>query len=143
NESVSPIGVQITDDSKTKEQKVITFRMKDPYTFGDYIKWKNDYWLTVMYDDIGGIYQRGIIQKCVSSLRWLDSEGLIQEAWFTYRLDFYRGAGVNDDKVITRPSERRYIYVQKNEDTLRLRKGQRFIFDGRPWKLTAIDGLLS
>ncbi|MCM3274530.1 hypothetical protein M3691_38150, partial [Paenibacillus elgii] len=28
-------------------------------------------------------------------------------------------------------------------DTLRLRKGQRFIFDGRPWKLTAIDGLLS
>ncbi|WP_010498378.1 hypothetical protein [Paenibacillus elgii] len=133
----------IVSDSKTKELKNIQAHPNQTIDFGDYIIWKNEYWLTLIIDSTGEINTSGQIQKCISTLKWLDSDGLVKEEWFTYRLDFYRGAGVNDDKVITMPSERRYIYVQKNEDTLRLRKGQRFIFDGRPWKLTAIDGLLS
>lgn len=143
NQSSSPIGVQIVDDSKMKEQKKVLMKPDDHLNFGDLIKWDDDYWITLIVDNMGDIYKRGVIQKCVSSLRWLDSKGFIKEAWFTYRLDFYRGAGVSDGKTIPMPQERRYLFVQNNLDTVLLEKGKRFIFDGRVWKLTAIDRLIT
>ncbi|WP_258205711.1 Ig-like domain-containing protein [Paenibacillus radicibacter] len=137
------IDCWITNDSKVKELKQIQLVPDKVLSFGDVITWQGDKWLTTLVENRGDIYFRGSIQKCISSLKWLDSFGVIQEVPFTYRIDFYRGAGIDNGKVIMMAQERRYIYVQKNEDTLKLLKGQRFIFDSRAWKLTAIDSLLS
>lgn len=90
-----------------------------------------------------GSYDLGIMQNCISSLKWIDDLGEVKETWFAYRLDFYRGAGQEDGRVLIMPSERRYIYIQKNSDTIKIKKEQRFIFDDRPWKVTAYDALLS
>jgi len=88
-------------------------------------------------------YDLSIMQSTIGTLKWLDQHGSVCETHFTYRLDFYRGEGVNDGKTIKTPSERRYIYVQNNADTLKIKKDQRFIFDGRVWEVTAYDTLLS
>lgn len=138
-----PLDSWIVDDSKTKEIKQIQLIPDQILNFGDIIIWNNEYWLATSVDDMGGIYYRGSIQKCVSSLKWLDISGVLHEAWFIYRLDFFRGSGTEEGRVITLPAERRYIFIQNNQHTMRIERDRKFIFDGRVWKVTAIDRLLT
>lgn len=140
----TPLDVWITDDSKLKDQKQVIAIPDQTLDNGYLFYWKKVYWLIVNADpELGDIYSRGIAWKCYSSLKWLDESGLTQESPFTYRLDFYRGAGVNDGKVLIVPSERRYIYIQSNIYTSKIKKDIKFIFDDRVWKVTAIDGLIT
>ncbi|GAA4880609.1 hypothetical protein GCM10023310_71040 [Paenibacillus vulneris] len=127
----------------------ILTKHSDGINSGDIVEFENKYtrnkeiYMLLRTVETRDGYDLSIMQSILGTIKWIDNTDIIRETPFTYRLDFYRGAGVIDDKVLSMPSEKRYIYVQKNEDTLRLSKGKRFIFDGRPWKLTAIDSLLS
>jgi len=132
----------IVDDSKIKELKQIQLIPDQILSPGDIIVWNSQNWLTLNVDNMGGIYYRGSIQRCLSSIKWLDTTGGVQEAWFTYRSDSASNFGVEDGRIMVMPNERRSIIVQSNVYTQQIRKDRRFIFDNRVWKCTSIDGLV-
>jgi hypothetical protein len=134
----------IVDDSKTKELKQIQLIPDQTLNFGDIITWNGEHWITTSVDYQGGIYFRGSIQKCPSSLKWLDSKGAIREAWFSLTTDIQRGLGIVDGKPMIMPNERRYIILQKNAYTSEIVKLQRFIFDeDRCWRVASINSLFT
>ncbi|OPH61720.1 hypothetical protein BC351_00315 [Paenibacillus ferrarius] len=140
--TTSNLDSWIVDDSKTKELKQIQLIPDQLLHFGDVFTWQGEKWLTTSVDDMGGIYYRGAIQKCVSSLKWLDSLGAVKEAYFVQATENLRSLGLVDDKMMVLSNERRSIITQKNVDTLKIRKKQRFIFDeDRCWQVTGINSL--
>jgi hypothetical protein len=136
--------VHITDGSDIKEQKVLLTQSTSPLSTGDLVLWNSENWLTLIVDNMGsGIYYRGTIRKCVSSLKWKNSSGVAKEAYFTFNVQSTANFGVEEGRVINLGNERRQIIIQSNADTQLIKKDQRFIFDGRAWKVIAKDGLIA
>jgi len=129
----------VNDNSNIRDEKMVTLSSESVYDSGYLVKYKNEYWLTVHFDNMQDIYKRGIIRKCYTTLKWQDEDGIIQEAWFSKKTDVSPNFGVGEGRVITLPDERRQIIVQSNVHTQKLRKFQRFIFDGRAWKILTSD----
>jgi hypothetical protein len=140
NGASTPTDTWIVDDSDSKEQKVL-IDFNKIINFGDVVSWNGVNWLTLIVDNQGDIYNRGVIKRCASSLKWLDENGEVKEAWFTVTNNIQRGLGLDNGKVMLLPTERRYIAVQNNADTIKIEKGKRFIFDNRSWRVTSIDRL--
>lgn len=86
-------------------------------------------------------YDLSIIQYCPSSIRWIDISGIIREVPFCISSSTPSNFGIEDDKILIMPNERRHILIPKNEYTSQIKKEQRFIFDNRAWKVSVVDGL--
>ena len=141
NDSVDPVGVWIVDNSETKDTQKIISLVQNPINAGDLVLWNNLLWMVTVKDDFTDIYNKGIISKCISELKWLDDKGVIRNAFFTYRNEDLTNFGTDDGKIISLGNERRHIYVQSNEHTKKIKKYQRFIIDSRAWKVISIDRL--
>ncbi|GAV11290.1 Ig-like domain-containing protein [Paenibacillus sp. NAIST15-1] len=139
NSSPTLIRVTIVDDSKVKEQKEIVafdYELKN----GDIVDWLNEKWITILTDNMGdGLYYRSVMRRCVGQLKWIDNEGAIQSAYFTFKSDPATNFGVEDGRIISIGNERRSLIVDRNSTTAKFKKGNRFIFDGRAWKISALD----
>lgn len=136
------IDAQIVDSSDVRDEKKLTTFIENSLSSGNYIKWIDKYWLVTHFDPLGDIYKRGIMHRCYTTLRWQDKEGVVREAWFSRKTDVSPNFGVDDRKVtIVMPDERRQIVVQSNQHTQRFNKTQRFILDGRAWKIITLDDI--
>ncbi|MDY8021259.1 Ig-like domain-containing protein [Paenibacillus polymyxa] len=133
-------SVVITSSTKDKTKTIIS-KPDESLANGDIVKWRNKNWIITDCDPNDDIYSKGILLKCVSSLRWLDSSGEIVELPFALTNDNITNFGVDDGKIIELPNERRNIVISANEKTDVLNKKKRFIFDGRAWSITAINKL--
>jgi hypothetical protein len=133
--------VHITDDSEIREQKNILTQNTSLIKSGDVVLWNSENWLMLIVDDMSGVYYRGMIRKCVSSLKWKNSSGVQKEAYFTFSSTTSSNFGVEEGRVVNLGNERRQIIIQSNVDTQLIKKDQRFIFDNRAWKCTVVDGL--
>lgn len=136
------IDTWVLDHSEQRDYKEVQVYPSQTLNYGDIITWQGDNWLVLQVDNIGDVYNRGYMQKCLSSIKWLDDNGLVKEASFTTSSQVQRGLGLTETKTIMLLStERRYIIVQNNADTQKIEKGNRFIFDNRGWRVTSIDRL--
>jgi hypothetical protein len=132
----------ITDATDLRDQKNITMLPDQELTKGYLHLWRNEYWLTIQCDeDFGDVYSRGVISRCYSSLKWLDSDGIVRETPFCPKTDTASNFGVEDGKVLTLPNERRHILLQDNIYSTQIVKGSRFIIDKRSWRVSVVDRL--
>lgn len=141
--SSTPLDLWVLDDSETKDQKNIIAMPSLPLEMGYLHYWQNNYWLTFITDKkLGDIYSRGTAIRCYSSIKWLDDDGIVREAWFFMKFDSPSNFGVEDGKVLIMPNERRTITIQNNEYTRKINKERRFIIDGRAWRTIGVDRLI-
>ncbi|OZB98024.1 Ig-like domain-containing protein [Paenibacillus sp. XY044] len=133
--------LQITDNSDAKDTKDFIAPFHSSIIAGRTVEWKNDKWIVIHYDENSEVYKSGILRKCLSTLKWLDSAGDVQETWFTYTTTALSNFGIQDGKIINLDNERRQLTIQNNTHTSLFTKGRRFVFDGRAWKISAIDRL--
>lgn len=134
------IAAQIVDDSDTKDQKAITvidFKLKN----GDIIDWQNEKWINIVTDNMADIYSRGVLRRCNGSLKWVDPQGEINKRYFTFKSDPSTNFGVSEGRILSIGNERRTLLVSCDDDTRLFKRDQRFIFDSRAWKITAIDNI--
>jgi hypothetical protein len=75
----------------------------------------------------------------VGQLKWLDSNGLQKERYFTFKSDSSTNFGVQDGRIMTLGNERRNLMAPLDDDTKLIGKDKRFIFDGRAWKVSSVD----
>lgn len=141
NDDTVTHDVQIIDNSAIKESKLILSKPDETLNTGDYVNWLSDKWLIVIKDRMGGIYERGTMGKCVSTIKWITKEGVVHEYGFVLDNDFRTLLGIQEGAVINTLKERRNIIVQFNEFTKTISLGQRFIFDDYAWKINGVNKL--
>ncbi|QSF43535.1 hypothetical protein [Paenibacillus tianjinensis] len=141
--SSTPSDVWITDDSELKSQKVVTAIPGQSVDAGYLYYWNNEYWLTIQNDyQLGGIYDRGVILRCYSSIKWLDENGDIRSSWFCMQSNSTSSFGIEDGRVLILPNERRELTIQDTIYTRKIEKNKRFIVDGRAWRVIGVNRLI-
>lgn len=137
----SKLDMMILDNGDTKDTKIFNVPYESSFKLGDTVIWKNDHWLAIHYDEMSEVYKRGILRKCLSTLRWLNADGEVKETWFTYSGESTSNFGIDEGRIISVDNDRRQIIVKNNSETSYFENETRFIFDNRAWKVTSIDRL--
>ncbi|MWV44968.1 hypothetical protein GRF59_15200 [Paenibacillus sp. HJL G12] len=133
--------LQITDNSNATDTKKFITPFSSLIELGITIDWKNDKWIVIHFDENSEIYKSGILRKCLSTIKWQESNGEVNETFFTYTTTALGNFGVDNGKIVTLDNERRQLTIQNNENTYEFKKGKRFIFDDRAWRISSIDKL--
>jgi uncharacterized protein YjdB len=141
NSSTTPTGVWLVDNSDNKDTKDIYSQTDYPIHVGDLIDWNGHKWLITIRDDMTEVYYKGIANKCLAPLKWLNDEGIEKSTWFTYRSETLSNYGINFNPIVDSGNERRHIWLPSNADTLKFVKKTRFIVDNRAWIVSSIDRL--
>lgn len=137
-----PCDMLIIDNSDSKDLKNFAVPFDSEFSLGDTIHWKDSYWLAIHFDEMSEVYKRGILRKCLSTLKWLNESGEVKETWFTYSGESTSNFGVDEGRFIVLDKDRRQIIIKNNKDTSKdIDNDSRFIFDDRAWKVTSIDKL--
>lgn len=127
-----------TGFKKSNDFRNFTFRdLSKVATLGLMYKMDDNYWITInTYDN----YNFGV-RRCNNTLKWVDlHNGSIKElpCVIDYELS---SPNAQRDKDIVVANGHCVVICQGNVDTLNIEKNQRFIFDGQPFRLLAINSL--
>lgn len=131
-------GLKKSDDFKLFGSK----NLSDKNVLGLMFIWKNNTWITINLRDYANPYNQIEVRRCNNVLRWIDkTNGKINSFPCCIEYDLSSPQQLKDKDVIT-ANGHIVIIVQGNETTLNFEKNQRFIFNGQPFKLTAINNVL-
>lgn len=90
---------------------------------------KHNYWLCVETYDVSGIHCEGKLGKCGRFLKWQDENGVIQETPIIVTSAAKYNNGENGSSVIQLGSDQLLLFLQLNEDTVKLDRGMKFFID--------------
>lgn len=102
-----------------------------------------DYWICINTNGFASPTNSIEVRRCNNIMKWIDPDnGYLHQEWcaIDYELSSPQPA---KDKDIVVASGHIFVMVQGNEDTLALKKNQRFIFNGQPYKLMAYQTMLN
>lgn len=131
----------IISSSTKSNRKTIISKPSESFKDGDLVVWEGDTWIITECDPREDIYSKGLILLCSSTLKWIDEMGKVKEAPFAITNDNLTNFGVDFGRIINLPDERRNIVIPSTIETDMIKKEDRFIFDERAWKVTAINKL--
>ena len=137
---------------KSKSTHVITVETiheEDRFNYGDYLFFDNSTWLCRSSFVFHNLYCKGEFTLCNWSLKWQDETGAI----LSYPcVTSSSSIGEDSDKVLTLPSNQKYILLPFNEHTSKLKADKRFFVDRKnpptPYKIigdtdtTSYNGLI-
>ncbi|MNK45796.1 Bacterial Ig-like domain (group 2) [compost metagenome] len=136
-----PKKLIITEKFSTKEMLRKVISDHDYLSVGDVIFYDNAYWLLRKIDNKNPIFDTGTMEYSSSSLKWLDSNGEIEEYHFIFNSDNLSNFGITDGRVISLPNDRRNIAIRSTPQSKEIHLSQRFIFDESVWKVVSINRL--
>lgn len=108
------------------------------FKIGDYIHWKYDHqnystWLLFSFDTQHLYNMRGRMMLCNNYLKWVDEEGKLYSYECVFQDSLTYSSFKYGEKGITQVNGTIGVLVQQNEDTRKIYRNQRFIFDGIPY----------
>ena len=131
-------GFKKGDDFKVFSHKNIEGQMP----LGTMFKTDKDYWLCINTNGYASPTNSCEVRRCNEIMKWVDPlDGYVYQQYccVDYELSSPRPS---KDKDIVVADGHIFVYVQGNERTRKIRKNQRFIFNGQPYKLSAYQTLL-
>ncbi|MBE7897191.1 hypothetical protein G7L40_00505 [Paenibacillus polymyxa] len=134
NQKVKSIIQQTTKDNVLKIIGII-----GSFHAGDIVSYKgHDYLINLLPQD-NRMYQSSKMEMCNIYLKWLDETGNIVSypsvVYFNTRSSF----GIEEGKIMNLVDGRRQTVLPKNEDTVKIRRDQRFIIGGDLFKVNDVD----
>lgn len=90
---------------------------------------KNAYWLCVESYDVSSIHFEGKLGKCGRFLKWQDENGVIQETPIIVTSAAKYNNGEEGSAVIKLGSDQLMLFMQLNEDTVKLDREMKFFID--------------
>lgn len=120
---------QINPLSEDKEDRVLITEVETKIKKGDYIKYNNEYYLTLADIDCHMFYKKTKIRKCNQMLKWIDEEGAIKEYPCLVVNDSYGVKENLTNNYISENMAKAKIIVQYNEDTMKIPINSRFVFN--------------
>lgn len=130
-------GFTFSDDYKTISYGSIY----DYYPIGTKYFFDNNYWLIYNPDMIRSLAGSAIIRRCNNVMRWVDrSTGLIVEEPCILENTIWGNTDSND-LYLTKPKGYVKVYVQRNENTMKIEPNYRFMFGNKNfWNVYKIPG---
>lgn len=106
---------------------------------GMYYEFADNYWIVTFTDNLLRTMKNTIIRRCNNALKWKDKEnGVIKS--YPCVLDYDAGSfSPQKTKDVITPNNHVTIIVQGNADTNKILVNHRFIFNGRPFKITGYN----
>ena len=142
NDSTEEKWVWIVEDTKNSTSKRIIMPPDESLKPGWIVYWNDEIWLCMQADKSNKeIYESGYIEKCNAELKWVDDEGIIQSFPCVFYFNTRSNFGVEEDRIMTLPDGRRQVAVQLNEHTIKIKRDQRFLFNGQPFKVIDYDSI--
>lgn len=111
------------------DEKWITSMPGETLPHGGLVDFSNAVWLIVELDVEKEVYQRGIMQRCNHKLRWINKDGKVIEKWCIVEDGTKYLIGEKVVSLMTVGDSRIAITVGKDEDTIELGRGARFLID--------------
>lgn len=138
-----PEKLVINTGTQPYYKKVSTLPDNELYA-GDYIEWKDSFWLVKVADSDNNLYTDGEMTQCTYKLRWQNDKGEIIERWCTTQNASSYSTGTTGDKVIQIGYDQLKVDIPYDEETIQLRRGKRFLIDNNavdptPYVLSRID----
>lgn len=98
---------------------------------GQYIFYKNRYWLIVGLVDDNGIYEKGIMSLCNYLLTWKNTSGKIVQRWVSVFSASQYNNGETSNKFMFVRSDQLMVLTPSDDECLLMPHKQRFIIDMR------------
>ena len=103
----------------------------------------NDYWICINTNEFESPTNSIEVRRCNNIMKWVDPQnGYVHQEWCAIDYELSSPQPAKDKDVVV-ASGHIFVLVQGNENTLALKKNQRFIFNGQPYKLMAYQTLLN
>lgn len=120
--------VSILSRSKLNEKKICA--MPDEHlTHGGLVDFAGNKWLVTEIDADNELYEHGVMQQCNHLLKWIDKLGRIIEKWCIVEDGTNYLVGEKESNIITVGDSRIAITIPKDNDTITLGRGKRFLID--------------
>jgi len=111
------------------QQKKIFSLPGEHLEHGGIVDFEDNKWLITELDADNLIYDRGIMQQCNHILRWISKDGTLKEKWCYVADGTKYLIGERTREVLTIGDARIAVTVGKDEDTVELWRGLRFLID--------------
>lgn len=98
---------------------------------GNYIHYKNRYWLIVGIVDDNGMYEKAVLTLCNWKMTWLNSEGKVIERWANIQSASQYNNGQRDNRFYVLRTDQLLICMPNDRECILLDNGIRFIIDKR------------
>lgn len=96
---------------------------------GGIVDFADTKWLITDVDFDNEIYQRGLMRQCNYQLKWIGKDGTLKEKWCVVEDGTKYLIGEKELQLMTVGDARIAVTVGKDEDTVELSRGMRFIID--------------
>ena len=132
-----------TGFKKGDDFKVFSHRdIRHEVPLGTMFKTERDYWICINTNGFASPTNSCEVRRCNNMLKWVDPHtGYLHQQWcaIDYELSSPQPA---KDKDIVVARGHLFIMVQGNEETWGIEKNQRFIFNGQPYTMLAVQSML-
>jgi hypothetical protein len=112
----------------------------ETFTNGNYVLWKGTNWLILNDYANDDIQEKVEIRRCRVELKWKDGVDTISY-WAVDKIQSESSHGESIKKSINQSEGDRRLYIQKNDDTLKLESGTRFIIGGNAYSIGLIENV--
>lgn len=121
--------------------KILPSSVDIDFRIGARFAYNDDYWICFNTDNITSITKSGILRRCNSSLKWRDEYGNILEepCVIDYFKFTYTYNNVDFDKTMRLGGNQRFVVLQENENSLKIRRDMRFIFNDMAWRVANVE----
>ena len=98
---------------------------------GQYVYYKDRYWLIVGLVDDNGIYEKAVLSLCNYLLSWLNDKGEVVQRWINASSASQYNNGENGNQYVTIRSDQLIVLMPDDNECLLIPHRKRFIIDMR------------
>lgn len=96
---------------------------------GAILQYDDSIWLITQVDADTQVYQRGLMKRCNHVLRWISKDGTLKQKWCIVEDGTKYLIGERSEQKITIGDARIAVTIGKDEQTVELNRGLRFLID--------------
>ncbi|MGL4452269.1 MAG: hypothetical protein ACRCTZ_13890, partial [Sarcina sp.] len=105
-------------------------------------KFADNHWIVTNTSDIASVSKSVVVRRCNNVLKWIDRDnGNLYECPCVIDYDVSSPSPLKDKEIITANNHIVLIF-QANDYTKKIKANQRFIFNGRPFKITGYNNVM-
>jgi len=99
---------------------------------GQYVYYKNRYWLIIGLVDDNGVYEKGVMMICNYYLTWKNDAGEIIQRWVNASsASQYNNGETSSDRYLTFRDDQIMVLTPNDDESVLIPHGKRFIIDNR------------
>lgn len=99
---------------------------------GEYVYYKNRYWLIIGIVDDNGVYEKGVMKICNWLITWRNLSGSIVQRWgCAESASQYNNGETTNDRYLQLRSDQTILLIPDDEDCVSIPHGKRIVMDKR------------